>query len=401
MIKIDIISGFLGAGKTTFIKKLIDCYKDEQLVLIENEFGDIGIDGQFLKDANIEMTELNSGCICCSLAGDFNTAIKQIIDTYHPDRILIEPTGVAKLSDVYVALQGIDEQYDIVLDSATTIIDVLKFDMYFKNFGEFYINQIENANNIVLSHLENQSSDRIKTILDQIKEHNVNANVMTAPWQEMSNEKIIKFLETKNDLNQFIQEAIHEDHHHHHDEDEGCSCGHHHHHDEDEECSCGHRHHHDDDEECSCGHHHHHDEDEECSCGHHHHHDDDEECSCGHHHHHDEDEECSCGHHHHHDEDEECSCGHHHHHDEPFTSWSKQTTASYTHDELTEILEKLTNDPHILRVKGLVPSDDHKWYYFDANYQEFDIYEGDPDYTGKIVVIGDQVNEEELESWFK
>ena len=319
MIKIDIISGFLGAGKTTFIKKLIDCYKDEQLVLIENEFGDIGIDGQFLKDANIEMTELNSGCICCSLAGDFNTAIKQIIDTYHPDRILIEPTGVAKLSDVYVALQGIDEQYDIVLDSATTIIDVLKFDMYFKNFGEFYINQIENANNIVLSHLENQSSDRIKTILDQIKEHNVNANVMTAPWQEMSNEKIIKFLETKNDLNQFIQEAIHEDHHHHHDEYEECSCGHH----------------------------------------------------------------------------------HHHHHDEPFTSWSKQTTASYTHDELNEILEKLTNDPHILRVKGLVPSDDHKWYYFDANYQEFDIYEGDPDYTGKIVVIGDQVNEEELESWFK
>ncbi len=446
MTKIDIISGFLGAGKTTLIKKLInDCYKGEKIVLIENEFGEIGIDGGFLQDAGINITEMNSGCICCSLVGDFGEALKKVLTEYAPDRILIEPSGVGKLSDVIKAVQDIETE-DAVLNAFTTVCDAGKCKMYIKNFGEFYINQVEHASTIILSHTGGMSEEKVEKALSLIKEHNSEAVIVTTPWDELSGQQLLDAIEgtssLKNEIEALLKEHSHHHHHdeecghHHHDHDEECECGHHHHHDEececghhhhnhDEECECGHHHHHD--EECECGHHHHHDEececshhhhdhDEECECSHHHHdhdeececghhhHDHDEECECGHHHH-DHDEECECGHHHH-DHDEECECGHHHHHhhaDEVFTSWGKETAKHFTASEITEILKALENEAEygiILRAKGIVSGENGEWIHFDYVPGEPDVRTGSPAVIGRLCVIGSKMKEEKLGTLF-
>ena len=412
MTKIDILSGFLGAGKTTLIKKLIEeAYKGEKLVLIENEFGEIGVDGGFLKDAGIEITEMNSGCICCSLVGDFGTALKQVITDYAPDRVIIEPSGVGKLSDVIKAVEGVKETADVEINSATTVVDVLKCKMYMKNFGEFFNNQVESAGTIVLSRTQNAKEDKILAATKLLKEHNAEAVIITTPWDDIDGKVILEAMERSNTVEDMMKEAEHEAHHHHHEhhhdhEDEECCCGHHHdhehhHHDhEDEECCCGHHHDHE--------HHHHDHEDGECCCGHHHDHD--------HHHHDHEDGECCCGHHHehehhHHDHGEGCSCGchdhdghHHHHADEVFTSWGKETALKFQESELKETLEKLAYEDGeygvILRAKGIVPSVDNDWIYFDLVPGEYEIRKGQPDYTGKLCVIGSNLDEAKLEELF-
>ena len=342
MVKIDIISGFLGAGKTTLIKKLLkEAFEGEQVVLIENEFGEIGIDGGFLKDAGIEIREMNSGCICCSLVGDFGASLKEVVEKYHPDRILIEPSGVGKLSDVIKAVQGVEEDVDIQLNSYTTVVDAKKCKMYMRNFGEFFDNQVQYAGAIIMSRTDIVDEKKAMESMELLRSINEKAAIITTPIEKLDGKKILEVMEHPVSLADELLKEEHE-HHHHHDHDDECDCGHdhdheHHHHDHDE-CGCGHdhdhEHNHDHDDECGCGHdhdheHHHHDHDE-CGCGHdhdheHHHHDHDEECDCGHdhdheHHHHDHDEECSCGHdhdheHHHHDHDDECGCGHDHDHE--------------------------------------------------------------------------------------
>ena len=407
MTKIDIFSGFLGAGKTTLIKKLIqEAYQGEKLVLIENEFGEIGIDGGFLQDAGIEITEMNSGCICCSLVGDFGKALRQVLEQYHPDRILIEPSGVGKLSDVIRAVQGL-EMEDAVLNGFTTVADANKCKMYMKNFGEFFNDQIENASCIVLSRTTGMTEKKLEDVVALLRGHNETAAIITTPWENLTGAQMLETMEKKNtlesELAQLEQDA-HEHHHHHHDHDEECCCGHdheHHHHDHDEECCCGHdheHHHHDHDEECSCGHdhehHHHHDHDEECSCGHdhehHHHHDHDEECSCGHdheHHHHDHDEECSCGHHHGHDH-------HHHHADEVFTSWGVETTRKFTVEEIEDVLSQFTSGIYgaVLRAKGIVEGKDGQWIHFDYVPGEENVRHGAAATMGRLCVIGSKIN---------
>ncbi len=386
MTKIDIISGFLGAGKTTLIKKLIqEAYAGEKLVLIENEFGEIGIDGGFLQDAGINITEMNSGCICCSLVGDFGEALKKVLDEYKPHRILIEPSGVGKLSDVIRAVQGIDAK-DAVLNSFTTVCDAGKCKMYIKNFGEFYIDQVESASAIILSHTGGMSDEKIAKAVELIREKNAEAVIVTTPWDELDGAKLREAMEGNDSLKNELEQLIAEHHHHHHDDD-------------DEECECGHHHHHhdDDEEECECGHHHHHhDDDEECECGHHHHHhDDDEECECGHnHHHHDDDEECECG------------CGHHHHHhhaDEVFTSWGRETTKRYSDKDIEDILEKLEDEKEygmILRAKGIVMSEDGGWIHFDYVPGEPDVRRGSASVIGRICVIGSKTDEHKLSELF-
>ena len=419
MTKIDILSGFLGAGKTTLIKKLIaDAFSGEKLVLIENEFGEIGIDGGFLKEAGVEITEMNQGCICCSLVGDFGTALKKVIDDYAPDRVLIEPSGVGKLSDVIKAVMDVKEQADVVVNSATTVVDASKCKMYMKNFGEFFNNQVESAGTIVLSRTQNVKEEKIVEVVNMLREHNKDAVIITTPWDDIDGKVILDAMEHANTLDDLIKEAVqiakeHEHHHHHHhDEDEECCCGHHHddeehehhhHHDEDEECCCGHHHHDDEDEH---EHHHHHDEDEECCCGHHHHDDEDE-----HEHHHHDDEDEHEHHHHHHDHDEECTCGcgghhehGHHHADEVFTSWGRETAVKFSDDTMTKILETLAYESDkygvILRAKGIVPNTDGEWIHFDLVPGEYEIRKGAPDYTGKLCVIGSNLDEEKLACLF-
>ncbi|NSK77659.1 GTP-binding protein, partial [Blautia massiliensis (ex Durand et al. 2017)] len=355
MVKIDIISGFLGAGKTTLIKKLLkDGFNGEQVVLIENEFGEIGIDGGFLKEAGIQIREMNSGCICCSLVGDFGTSLKEVVTKYNPDRILIEPSGVGKLSDVIKAVQGVQDEVDIKLNSYTTVVDAKKCKMYMKNFGEFFDNQIQYAGAIIMSRTDIATEKKVQESLELLRSLNKDAAIITTPIENLDGKKLVEVMEHPVSLEQEMLEEEHEHHHHHHDGE--CCCGHdhdheghehHHNHDHDEEC-CGHDHDHDEHE------HHHHDHDEEC-CGHdhdheHHHHHHDEEC-CGHdheeHHHHDHDEECGCGHdhEHHHHHDGECGCGHDHHHhhaDEVFTSWGRETIKKYTREGLEKILEALS-----------------------------------------------------------
>ena len=388
MAKIDIISGFLGAGKTTLIQKLLkEALKGEKVVLIENEFGEIGIDGGFLKDAGIEVTEMNSGCICCSLVGDFGSALKEVVTQYNPDRIIIEPSGVGKLSDVIKAVQGVAEDVELDLNSFVTVADAKKCKMYMKNFGEFYNNQVEYAGSIILSRTGDVAEDKLNESVALLREHNEKAAIITTPWDELSGEQILKVMEDGNDMVKELleEEEIcpvcggHHDHeHHHHDHDEECSCG------------CGHDHDHDHDHE-----HHHHDHDEECSCG------------CGHDHDHDHDHE----HHHHHDHDEECSCGcghdhdhhHHHHADEVFTSWGKETPKKYNKEELDTILQKLSKDDSygmILRSKGILQTEDGSWIQFDLVPGEYEIREGSADYTGRICVIGSKLKEDELEGLF-
>ena len=387
MTKIDIISGFLGAGKTTLIKKLLEeGLKGEKLVLIENEFGEIGIDGGFLKDAGVQITEMNSGCICCSLVGDFGTALKEVIDKYAPDRIIIEPSGVGKLSDVIKAVTGVmdSETADIVLNSTTAVVDGLKTKMYMKNFGEFFNNQVESAGTIVISRSQKMPEAKMTECVELLREHNKNATIITTPWEEINGVKILAAMEKSGSL---ADELL--------TEEEVCpECGHHHDHEHDEECGCEHEH----DEECECGHHHHHEHDEEYECGHEHHHKHEEECECGHHHH-EHDEECGCGHDHdHHD-------GHHNHHhaDDVFTSWGTETPRKYTEEEVKTALDKLANTEEygvILRAKGMLPNVNGEWIYFDLVPGEYELRKGSPDYTGRICVIGTKPNEDKLKELF-
>ena len=414
--KIDIISGFLGAGKTTLIKKLLkEAYADEQVVLIENEFGEIGIDGGFLKEAGIQIREMNSGCICCSLVGDFGTSLKEVVDKYHPDRILIEPSGVGKLSDVIKAVQGVQGDVDIVLNSYTTVVDAKKCKMYMRNFGEFFNNQVEYAGAIIMSRTDIIDEKKAQQAMELLRGINAKAAIITTPIEKLDGKKILEVMEKPVSLEEELMA-----------EEEVCpECGHvhehgeHHHHDHDDECGCGHdhdeheHHHHDHNDECGCGHdhdeheHHHHDHDDECGCGHdhdeheHHHHDNDDECGCGHDHHdhdhhHDHNDECGCGHDHHHDH-------HHHHADEVFTSWGRETIKKYTREGLEKMLEALSASEDygiILRAKGMLPAEDGTWIYFDMVPEETEIREGAPEYTGRLCVIGSKLKEDKLAELF-
>lgn len=378
MTKIDIISGFLGAGKTTLIKKLLqEGFQGEKLVLIENEFGEIGIDGGFLKDAGVEITEMNSGCICCSLVGDFSTALKEVLEKYSPDRVIIEPSGVGKLSDVIKAVQKIEDA-DLLLNSFVTVADAGKCKMYMKNFGEFFNNQIEYANTIVLSRTQNMKQEKLETCVQLIREHNENATVITTPWDDISGAKIVEAMEKKDSFTEDLMK-----------EAEVCpECGHHHEHGE----TCDHdhhEHHHDEDGHCCCGHDHDHDHEEH----EHHHHDHDH-----HEHHHDEDGHCCCGHDHDHEH------GHDHHHaDDVFTSWGVETPHKFTTDEMKAILEKLANTEEygiILRAKGIVPNADGTWIYYDLVPGEYELRTGEPEITGKVCVIGTKLAEDKLKEVF-
>ena len=378
--KIDIISGFLGAGKTALIKKLLkDAFQGEQVVLIENEFGEIGIDGGFLKEAGIQIREMNSGCICCSLVGDFGASLKEVISKYHPDRILIEPSGVGKLSDVIKAVQGVEEETGLVLNSYTTVVDAKKCKMYMRNFGEFFNNQVEYAGAIIMSRTDIVDEAKAQASLELLREINSKAAIITTPIEKLEGKKLLEVMEHPVSLADELME-----------EEEVCpECGHvhehgeHHHHDHDEECGCGHDHDHEEHE------HHHHDHDHECGCGHDHDHEEHE------HHHHDHDHECGCGHDHH---------DHHHHHaDEVFTSWGRETIKKYTKENLEKMLEALSaSDEYgiILRAKGMLPAEDGTWIYFDMVPEETEIREGAPEYTGRLCVIGSKLNEDKLAELF-
>ena len=407
MTKIDIFSGFLGAGKTTLIKKLLkEAYAGEKLVLIENEFGEIGIDGGFMQDAGIEVTEMNSGCICCSLVGDFGKALAKVLDEYHPDRILIEPSGVGKLSDIIRAVQNVSAD-DVILNGFTTVADVKKCKMYMKNFGEFFNDQIENAGCIVLSHTQSVSEEKIAETVSLLREHNPTATVVTTPWEQLDGAQLLAAMERRDTIEEELArlaKAAEHHHHHHHDEDEcddpDCCC--HHHHDEDED---EHEHHH--------HHHHHHDEDEcddpDCCCHHHHDEDEDEhEHHHHHHHHHDEDEcddpDCCCHHHHGEGEDEHEHHHHHHHHaDDVFVSWGVETTKSFEMDELREILDALLEEKSygiVLRAKGIVAGNDGKWLHFDYVPGEADVRYGTAGIIGRLCVIGSGLNKHALADLF-
>ena len=376
MAKIDIISGFLGAGKTTLIKKLLsEALKGQQVVLIENEFGEIGIDGGFLKDAGVNITEMNSGCICCSLVGDFGTALKDVITKFNPDRIIIEPSGVGKLSDVIKAVQGVAEDAPIELNSLVTVADANKCKMYMKNFGEFYNNQVESAHTIVLSRTQNMKQDKLEACVAMIREHNKDAAVITTPWDELTGEQLLAAMEKPVSLADMVMA-----------EEEICPvCGGHHDHDHDD-----HDHEHE--------HEHHHDHDDHDHEHEHHHDHDDHDHEHEHHHGHDHDDHCGCGHDHDHDHH------HHHHADEVFTSWGKETPRKYTKEEVETILKALSADNNeygiILRAKGMLPSQDGTWIYFDMVPEEYEIREGQPEYTGRLCVIGSKIDETKLEKLF-
>ena len=404
MTKIDIISGFLGAGKTTFIKKLLEeAIAGEQVVLIENEFGQIGIDGGFLKNSGIEIREMNSGCICCSLVGDFGKSLEEVLTKYQPDRVIIEPSGVGKLSDVMKAVRDVASTLDVVLNSAVTIVDASKCKMYMKNFGEFFNNQIENAGTVVLSRTDVVDAAKVQQDVELIREHNASASIVTTPCSQLSGAQLLEIIEKPDTMAEDLMREVeerraheaehdHEHHHHHHDDDDECECGCH---DHDHE---HHHHHEDDDDECECGCH---DHDHE---HHHHHEDDDDECECGchdhdhEHHHHDHDDDCDCGchdHDHHH---------HHHHADEVFTSWGMENVAPCKKEELEAFLQDLSKGDvygQVLRAKGMIPSEtEGEWYYFDLVPEEYEIRKGQPDYTGKVCVIGAKLDEEALKKVF-
>ena len=402
MAKIDIISGFLGAGKTTLIKKLLsEALKGQQVVLIENEFGEIGIDGGFLKDAGVNITEMNSGCICCSLVGDFGTALKDVITKFNPDRIIIEPSGVGKLSDVIKAVQGVAEDAPIELNSLVTVADANKCKMYMKNFGEFYNNQVESAHTIVLSRTQNMKQDKLEACVAMIREHNKDAAVITTPWDELTGEQLLAAMEKPVSLADMVMA-----------EEEICPvCGGHHDHDHDDhDHDHEHEHHHDHDDH-DHEHEHHHDHDDHDHEHEHHHDHDDHDHEHEHHHDHDHVDHCGCGHdhdhdHHHHHHDL-CGCGHDHHHhhaDEVFTSWGKETPRKYTKEEVETILKALSDDNNeygiILRAKGMLPSQDGTWIYFDMVPEEYEIREGQPEYTGRLCVIGSKIDEAKLEKLF-
>ena len=425
MTKIDIFSGFLGAGKTTLIKKLIkESFAGQKVVLIENEFGEIGIDGGFLKESGIQINELNAGCICCSLVGDFRTALQQVVEQYHPDRIVIEPSGVGKLSDVTRAVEGVAEHLDVQLNSFVTVADVNKVKMYMKNFGEFYDDQISHASCIILSRTQNASEEKIAAAVAMLREKNPTATIVTTAWDSLTGEQILKAMSTKDDFKaELIEmaakanaEHAHEDeeeehHHHHYDENGVCSCGHHHHDDDD-----------DDEDEDEHEHHHHHDEDEEHDghCCHHHDHDDEDgdEDEHEHHHHHDEDEEHDghcCHHHHNHDDEDEDEhehhhdghcCHHHHHHDhdadEVFTSWGVETARKFSKAEIEHALTELDTGNYgmILRSKGIVDGGADGWLEFDYVPGEWEVRSRGADVGGKLVVIGSKLDEKAIATLF-
>ena len=450
MTKIDIFSGFLGAGKTTLIKKLItEAFAGQQVVLIENEFGEIGIDGGFLKESGIQINELNAGCICCSLVGDFRTALQQVVEQYHPDRIVIEPSGVGKLSDVTRAVEGVAEHLDVQLNSFVTVADVNKVKMYMKNFGEFYDDQISHASCILLSRTQTASEEKIAAAVAMLREKNPTATIVTTAWDHLTGEQILKAMSTKDDFKAELiamaakanEEHAHEDeeeeheHHHHHDDENGvCSCGHHHDHDDDDDDEDEHEHHHHDhdehdhDDHCCCGHHHDHDHDEdddEDEHEHHHHdhdeHDHDDHCCCGHHHDHDDDDDEHEHEHHHHDHDEHdhdhdehehdhdhdghCCCGHHHHDhhaDEVFTSWGVETARKFTKAEVEHALTELDTGNYgmILRSKGIVDGGADGWLEFDYVPGEWEVRSRSADVGGKLVVIGSKLNETAIAQLF-
>ena len=399
MTKIDIVSGFLGAGKTTYIKKMLqEAFKGEQVVLIENEFGEIGIDGGFLKEAGVEIKEMNSGCICCSLVGDFGTSLKEVLDKYQPDRIVIEPSGVGKLSDVMKAVADVTDQVGIHLNSAVVVVDASKCKMYAKNFGEFFMNQIENAGTIILSRTGNINETKLNQAMEIIREHNDKAVIITTPWDEIDGMQILETVEKAKDLEAELMKEVltkqsehahhHEDHEHHHEEHE-------HHH---EECGChDHEHHHEEHEhhheECGCHDHEHHHEEHE------HHH---EECGC-----HDHDHDHHHEHEHHHEHDENCTCGchdhHHHHADEVFISWGVESPAIYTREEVEACLKALDQEEYgfVLRAKGMVPTADGTWIHFDYVPEECQIRTGAADVTGKVCVIGSKLQTEKLDALWK
>ena len=403
MTKIDIISGFLGAGKTTFIKQLLkEAISGEKVVLIENEFGQIGIDGGFLKDAGIEIREMNSGCICCSLVGDFGRSLEEVLTKYQPDRVIIEPSGVGKLSDVMNAVKNVASEIEVMLNSAVTVVDVNKCRMYMKNFGEFFNNQIETANTIILSRTDGMKEEKLDQCVAMIREHNKDAVIVTTPWPELTGEQLMEAMEQRSTIAVELAKLEEEAHHHHHDHDD----------DDDEEC---------DDPDCSC-HHHHHDDDDEDEHEHHHHHhdhedDDNDDEHEHHHHHHDHDDEdecddpdCSC--HHHHDDDDEDEHEHHHHHhhhhghdaDEVFISWGEETHRKFTKAEIEHILQALEDAETygiILRAKGYVANaEGEKWIHFDYVPGEPDIRDGGAMVTGRICVIGSKLNEEAVAKLF-
>ena len=386
MTKIDIISGFLGAGKTTFIKKLLkEAIAGEKVVLIENEFGEIGIDGGFLKDSGIEIREMNSGCICCSLVGDFGRSLNEVLTKYTPDRVIIEPSGVGKLSDVMKAVCDVAGEIDVVLNGSVTVVDAQKCKMYMKNFGEFFNNQIESAGTIVLSRTDVADADKVAQCVEMIREKNPKAAIVTTPIDKLTGEQLLEIIEQPtDDMAEKLLEEVKEGHHHHHDDDdEECCCGHHHHHHDDD----------DDDEDEHEHHHHHHDDDEECGCGHHHHHNDDDD---EHEHHHHHDSECGCGHHHHHHHDHDA--------DEVFTSWGLETNRTITKEKLESLLQELAHSEkygQVLRAKGMLPDADGTWYYFDLVPEETEIRTGAPIYTGKVCVIGSNLKEDELKKAFE
>ena len=423
MTKIDIYSGFLGAGKTTLIKKMIkEAYAGQQLVLIENEFGEIGIDGGFLQDAGINITEMNSGCICCSLVGDFGKALTQVIEQYNPDHILIEPSGVGKLSDVIGAVNKVTNE-EVTLGYTVAVVDAGKVKVYMKNFGEFYNNQVETASTIILSRTDSIPQAKLDTAVAMLREHNEAATIVTTPWGELTGEQLLSAMDGQAtlaaELAKLQQEHDHAHHHHHHhdEDDDHCCCGHdhdheehehhhHHHHDEDDHCCCGHdhdhehehHHHHDDDDHC-CGHHH---GDEGCH-EHHHGHEDGEHCC--HHHDHEEHE-----HHHHHEHDEHCTCGchdhdhdhHHHHADEVFTSWGVETAKKFEKAAVEEALHQLDTGKYgmVLRAKGILPAADGSWIHFDYVPEEYNVRTGSADITGKLCVIGSKLDEKGIAALF-
>ena len=402
MTKIDIVSGFLGAGKTTLIKKLLnEALKDSKVVLIENEFGEIGIDGGFLKDAGIEIKEMNSGCICCSLVGDFGTSLKEVMKTYQPERILIEPSGVGKLSDVMKAVQDVIDEHEVVLNSAVAVVDASKCKMYIKNFGEFFINQIEHAGTIILSRTGNISEDKLKKAVELIREHNTKATIITTPWDELDGKDILATIEGAADLEaelmaELKEQREHDHEHHHHDHDGGC-------------CYHDHDYHHEDEEEHEHEHHHHDHDGECCHHDHDHHHEDEEEHEHEHHHHDHDGECCHHDHDHHHEHGEDCTCGchdhdhHHHHADEIFGSWGMETPDQYSKEDLEKILEALGDDDRygmVLRAKGMVPCTEGGFIYFDYVPGESNIRPGKPDVTGKFCVIGSKLKEEALKELF-
>ncbi len=365
MTKVDIFSGFLGAGKTTLIKKLVaEAYGEEKIVLIENEFGEIGVDSGFLKNTGIEINEMNAGCICCTLVGDFAKALDEVIDTYHPDRILIEPSGVGKLSDVIIAVQDLHNE-NIELNSFTTVVDAKRAKAMMRSFGEFYKNQVEHASSVILSHQAGLSDEKLAEVIDMIKELNPSASIVTTDWPELEGSKILKIMEDNKTLSAELEHLREEAHHELH------AHGHHHHHDHDEECCCGHDHEYE---------HHHHDDDEECCCGHDHEHE---------HHHHDHDEECSCG------------CGHDHHHaDEVFEEMAQHTANKYTAEELEAIMDTLEECGEVLRAKGIVENKNGGWLEFDYVPGEGEVRNGEAEATGTVIVIGTGLKKDKLKKLF-